>query len=337
MEEAGAGEVVGAQEPAAGGTQAPPRVADPDVAALTEDGAAPGADDVPLPAAVEVVPAAAPAAASWLKDRLVVGLLMLILAILVSLFVYDMGTDPTAWWGKLATMTPAQWFTAGFLTLGIITSLGLIFSPSRNFLRVWTEGAAGLAVVVPPLAGIINCGVWLAYGLLVKDHNVPVVVVNGTGVAFNIVYTAVFFLRSGTPRLRTLCVMLVAAAVAAMIGTIDYSIIKTWGWEPENVVGPSGALTGSFMYTAGAFVSMMAAHQNRGVGGFSGQAVASSTNAFVWLVYAWVQNNTNMKISNGLGFFWFLVMAAQLVFLHFKEPHQEETQDIHRRLLAQEP
>jgi hypothetical protein len=30
-------------------------------------------------------------------------------------------------------------------------------------------------------------------------------------------------------------------------------------------------------------------------------------------------------------------MAAQLVFLHFKEPHQEETQDIHRRLLAQEP
>jgi hypothetical protein len=74
MEEAGAGQVVGAQEPAAGGTQAPPRVADPDVAALTEDGAAPGADDVPLRAAVEVVPAAAPAAASWFKVRTAVSL-----------------------------------------------------------------------------------------------------------------------------------------------------------------------------------------------------------------------------------------------------------------------
>jgi hypothetical protein len=74
MEEAGAGEVVGTQEPAAGGTQAPPRVADPDVAALTEDGAAPGADDVPLRAAVEVVPAAAPAAASWFKVRTAVSL-----------------------------------------------------------------------------------------------------------------------------------------------------------------------------------------------------------------------------------------------------------------------
>jgi hypothetical protein len=75
MEEAGAGQVVGAQEPAAGGTQAPPRVADPVVAALTEDGAASGADDVPLlPAAVEVVPAAAPAAASWFKVRTAVSL-----------------------------------------------------------------------------------------------------------------------------------------------------------------------------------------------------------------------------------------------------------------------
>jgi hypothetical protein len=122
---------------------------------------------------------------------------------------------------------------------------------------VWTEGAAGLAVVVPPLAGMINCGVWLAYGMLVKNYNVPVVVVNGTGVAFNTIYTAVFFLRSGTPRLRTLCVMLVAAAVAAMIGTIDYSIIKTWDWEAEDVVGLSGAFTGSLMYTSGALVNMV--------------------------------------------------------------------------------
>jgi uncharacterized membrane protein len=40
-----------------------------------------------------------------------------------------------------------------------------------------------------------------------------------------------------------------------------------------------------------------------------------------------------------MGIFWFLVMAAQLVFLHFKagEPRQEETQEVHRRLLAQEP
>jgi hypothetical protein len=104
---------------------------------------------------------------------------------------------------------------------------------------------------------MINCGVWLAYGMLVKNYNVPVVVVNGTGVAFNTVYTAVFFLRSGTPRLRTLCVMLVAAAVAAMVGTIDYSIIKTWDWEAEDVVGLSGAFTGSLMYTSGALVNMV--------------------------------------------------------------------------------
>jgi hypothetical protein len=38
-----------------------------------------------------------------------------------------------------------------------------------------------------------------------------------------------------------------------------------------------------------------------------------------------------------MGIFWFLLMAAQLVFLHFKEPRQEETQEVHRRLLAQEP
>jgi hypothetical protein len=67
--------------------------------------------------------------AFFYQDRLVVGLLMLTLGILMSLFLYDMGTDPTAWWGKIAAMTASQWFTAGFLTLGIVTSLGLIFSP----------------------------------------------------------------------------------------------------------------------------------------------------------------------------------------------------------------
>ncbi|KAM0892913.1 hypothetical protein ACQ4PT_025461 [Festuca glaucescens] len=118
-------------------------------------------------------------------------------------------------------------------------------------------------MVVPPLAGVVNCGVWLAYGLAVKDKNISVVVVNSTGVAFNLVYTIIFILKSGTRRLYKLGAVLVAFALAAAIVAMDRNLfISKWGWDLPSAIGMSGAITGSFMYSFGAMVSMVSAGCN---------------------------------------------------------------------------
>ncbi|KAK1650810.1 hypothetical protein QYE76_068615 [Lolium multiflorum] len=273
--------------------------------------------------------------AGMVEDRVFnKGLLILTVAILGILFIADKGLDLTRWWSELAAMTAKQWLKAMFLAVGDILSLVLIFSPSGYFRRLWTGGAAGLEMLVPPLAGIINGGVWVAYGAFVEGKNISVIIINGTAVLFNICYTIVFFFRSGSPRANTLAMIAAAVAVAAMIAATDqYLLINTLGWKASEAVGLSGAITGSLVYFCRALASMMAAREDRGAGGFSGQTLGSIANALVWLTYACFQNDPNMMASSIVGICCFILQAGQLVFFYFNKPREVEGQAIHRPLL----
>jgi len=53
----------------------------------------------------------------------------------------------------------------------------------------------------PYLATVLNCALWVFYGLpMVQPDSLLVITINGTGLAIELVYLAIFFFFSPTSR-----------------------------------------------------------------------------------------------------------------------------------------
>ncbi|CAA0838578.1 Bidirectional sugar transporter SWEET7 [Striga hermonthica] len=96
--------------------------------------------------------------------------------------------------------------------IGNIIALVLFLSPVPTFIGIWKKKSVDEYSAVPYLATLVNCGLWVLYGLpIVHPHSMLVVTINGTGLLIEIVYISIFLAFSKQPGKR----LRVAAAVAA--------------------------------------------------------------------------------------------------------------------------
>jgi len=104
---------------------------------------------------------------------------------------------------------------------------------------------------VPYLATLLNCMMWVLYGLpAVHPHSMLVVTINGTGMAIELTYITLFLLYStGATRRR---VLLQLAAEVAFVGAIAMLVLNlSHTYERRSmVVGILCVLFGTGMYAA---------------------------------------------------------------------------------------
>jgi solute carrier family 50 (sugar transporter) len=125
-------------------------------------------------------------------------------------------------------------------------------APRRpTFVGIWKKRAVEQYSPIPYVATLLNCMMWVLYGLpLVHPHSMLVVTINGTGMLIQLTYVALFILCSaGAVRRRV--VLLFAAEVAFVVALAALVLTLAHTHERRSMlVGIVSVFFGTGMYAA---------------------------------------------------------------------------------------
>ncbi|CAD6247257.1 unnamed protein product [Miscanthus lutarioriparius] len=198
--------------------------------------------------------------------------------------------------------------------IGVIgngTALVLFLSPVPTFIRIWKKGSVEQYSPIPYVATLLNCMMWVLYGLpVVHPHSMLVITINGAGMAIQLTYVTLFLLYSAGAVRRK--VVLLLAAEVAFVGAVA-ALVLTLAHTHERrsmVVGIFCVLFGTGMYAAPLSVMKMVI-QTKSVEYMPlFLSLASLVNGICWTAYALIHFDLYITIPNGLGV---LFAVAQLV------------------------
>ncbi|KAL5989437.1 hypothetical protein ACLOJK_010328 [Asimina triloba] len=154
----------------------------------------------------------------------------------------------------------------------------------------------------PYLLAVINCMLWLEYGLpMINPHSILVVTINGTGFAIELFYVLVFSLFTDkSTRFKLLALllleMLFASGVAAFVLTVVHRHERR-----ARIVGCFSVFITSLMYAAPLGIMKMVI-KTRSVEYLPFfLAFTSFVNGLCWAVYGLIHFDVMIFIPNGLG------------------------------------
>ncbi|PWZ20029.1 Bidirectional sugar transporter SWEET4 [Zea mays] len=213
--------------------------------------------------------------------------------------------------------------------IGVIgngTALVLFLSPVPTFIRIWKKGSVEQYSPIPYVATLLNCMMWVLYGLpAVHPHSMLVITINGTGMAIQLTYVALFLLYSAGAARRK--VVLLLAAEVGFVGAVAALVLSLAHTHERRsmVVGILCVLFGTgiiFKYTRTSggsiilfliysFTSEKMVIQTKSVEYMPlFLSLASLVNGICWTAYALIRFDLYITIPNGLGV---LFAVAQLV------------------------
>ncbi|KAJ1688234.1 hypothetical protein LUZ63_019624 [Rhynchospora breviuscula] len=194
--------------------------------------------------------------------------------------------------------------------IGNVISFGLFLSPLPTFMTIVSKRAVEQFSPIPYLATLLNCMMWVVYGLpIVHPNSVLVLTINGTGFLIEALYIAIFFAFS--PRSLRLKILGILAAEVVFVGAVLAGVLggaHTHGKRTE-IVGILCVIFGTAMYASPLSV-MKTVIETKSVKymPFS-LSFVSFLNGVCWMAYSLLRFDLYILIPNGLGT---LLSAAQL-------------------------
>ncbi|GMJ13762.1 hypothetical protein like AT4G10850 [Hibiscus trionum] len=186
---------------------------------------------------------------------------------------------------------------------GNVISLSLFLSPLPTFVRIWKKGSVEQFSPVPYLATLINCMVWVVYGLpIVHPNSTLVVTINGTGTAIEVVYLALFlvFCHDKKKRVKVVLILLVhlifTAALITLVLVVAHSTQRR-----SLLVGIIAILCNTMMYAAPLLImKLVITTKSVEYMPFS-LSLASFANGVAWTTYAFLPFDPFIAAPNGVG------------------------------------
>ncbi|KAG0454598.1 hypothetical protein HPP92_023890 [Vanilla planifolia] len=207
--------------------------------------------------------------------------------------------------------------------VGNAISLGLFLSPVPTFVRICKKKSVEEFSVIPYTATLLNCMLWVVYGLpVVHPNSTLVITINGAGTAIELCYVALYVVYSAGPkRVRALLLLLADLAFVAAVATV---VLLTFHTHERRslVVGVLCVVFCIMMYLAPLSVMKMVI-QTKSVEYMPlFLSMASFFNALCWSIYALIRFDIFITIPNGLGL---LFAIAQLVLhvIYYKSTRRQ--------------
>ncbi|GJR65656.1 bidirectional sugar transporter SWEET4-like protein [Tanacetum coccineum] len=187
--------------------------------------------------------------------------------------------------------------------IGIVISLlsgSCITTPT--FWRIFKNKSVEEFKPDPYLACIMNCCLWIFYGLPFNHpKSTLVVTINGIGLVLEVIYIG-FFIRYGTKKhWKNITLWLLAEAVAfGIIATVDLTVFHTHAAR-STFVGSFCVVFGVIMY-ASPLTIMWKVMKTKSVEFMPFTlSLAAFLNGVCWTTYALLKFDINILIANGLG------------------------------------
>ncbi|PSR91418.1 Bidirectional sugar transporter like [Actinidia chinensis var. chinensis] len=186
--------------------------------------------------------------------------------------------------------------------LGNIISVILFMSPLPTFAQIWKKGSVEQFSSAPYLATLINCGLWVLYGLpMVHPHSILVVTINGFGTFIEFVYLLLFLWYSDRrKRLKVLVIMLVECVALATLALLVLTLTHSTKLR-STIVGSIAMLGNVMMYASPLSVMRMVVSTKSVEYMPLSLSLASFANGICWTIYALIRFDPFIVAPNGLG------------------------------------
>ncbi|KAG1335002.1 putative Bidirectional sugar transporter SWEET4 [Cocos nucifera] len=114
--------------------------------------------------------------------------------------------------------------------LGNAIALGLFLSPVPTFMRIRKKGSVEEFSPFPYLATLLNCMMWVLYGLpMVHPHSTLVITINGSGVIIELSFVLLFLLYSqGRKRFLVLAMLLAEITFVGIVTLLVVTLAHTY-------------------------------------------------------------------------------------------------------------
>lgn len=194
---------------------------------------------------------------------------------------------------------------------GNIISLFLFLSPVPTFVKIWKKGSVEQYSPTPYLATLINCMVWVVYGLpIVHPKSTLVITINGTGTVIEILYIIMFFIYSDKKkRLKVIAVVIVELIFIAVLVVLVLTLLHTTK-QRSMVVGIICICFNIMMYASPLSVMKLVITTKSVEYMPFFLSLASLGNGIAWTTYAFLPFDPFICVPNGLGT---LFSVAQLL------------------------
>ncbi|XP_042480563.1 bidirectional sugar transporter SWEET4-like [Macadamia integrifolia] len=195
--------------------------------------------------------------------------------------------------------------------LGNITALILFLSPVPTFVQIWKKGSVEQFSPAPYLATLLNCMLWVVYGLpLVHPHSMLVITINGSGFLIELTYVVLFLIYSDRKkRLRVFLVLVVEFGFVAFLTVLVLILAHTTA-SRSLIVGSVCVFFGTLMYAAPlAVMKLVITTRSVEYMPFF-LSLAAFANGICWTTYALIRFDLFITIPNSLGA---LLGLAQLI------------------------
>ncbi|XP_074272229.1 bidirectional sugar transporter SWEET5-like [Silene latifolia] len=188
--------------------------------------------------------------------------------------------------------------------IGNVISFGLFLSPVPTMWKIYKNKSVQQFSVVPYIATILNCVMWVIYGLpTVNPDHILVVTINGIGLGLEAIYVAIFFFYSTGWCLtrKKITFGLIGEAIFTLIVTmITFYVLHTT--KKRTVL--MGALCVAFniiMYISPLTVMKQVITTKSVKYMPFWLSLTNFLNGLCWTAYAWIHFDVWMVVPNGLG------------------------------------
>ncbi|KAM3215147.1 hypothetical protein ACQJBY_067243 [Aegilops geniculata] len=208
--------------------------------------------------------------------------------------------------------------------IGNVISFGLFLSPTPTFWRIIKAKDVEEFKPDPYLATLLNCMLWVFYGLpIVHPNSILVVTINGIGLVIEGSYLIIFFLYS-TNNKRLKMIGMLAAEAVFMVAVVLGVLLGAHTHEKRSmIVGILCVIFGTIMY-ASPLTIMGKVIKTKSVEYMPFTlSLVNFLNGCCWLAYALIKFDLYVTIPNGLGAF-FGLMQLILYGCYYKRTPKEE-------------
>lgn len=208
--------------------------------------------------------------------------------------------------------------------IGNVISFGLFLSPVLTFWRIYKAKDVEEFKPDPYLATLLNCMLWVFYGIpVVHPNSILVVTINGIGLVIEAVYLTIFFLYSDSQK-RKKAFAILAVEILFMLAVVLGVILGAHTHEKRSmIVGILCVIFGSMMY-ASPLTIMSRVIKTKSVEYMPFLlSLVSFLNGCCWTAYALIRFDLYVTIPNALGAFFGLIQLI-LYFCYYKSTPKNE-------------
>ncbi|KAK1665519.1 hypothetical protein QYE76_053678 [Lolium multiflorum] len=195
--------------------------------------------------------------------------------------------------------------------IGNVISFGLFLSPVPTFWKIYKKKDVEEFKADPYLATLLNCMLWVFYGLpIVHPNSILVVTINGVGLVVEAIYLMIFFIYAPNKKRLRVLYFLAGEAVFMVIVVLCVLLTAHTHEKRSMIVGILCIIFGTAMYASpltvmGKVIKTKSTEYMPFL-----LSLVNFCNGCCWTAYALIKFDLYITIPNGLGALFGL---AQLV------------------------